>query len=340
MLCSQTRKKSGRASDLHGPRAMRRGGFRRATVARAGHVRWYDPTVGRWLTEDPAAADANLYRYCGNAPTNGVDPSGLAEGQVKQPSDPIDPGWTIVKSHTGRGARGQVTWRIATNAKLDSAILFEMWFVPDKNCPDKQILNIQMIMEDTVGGKPNVRYDKDHPILKANVLPPGDPRADAIANYSKIFSTNQGLGNGPDFVPIENHIYYGVTFNGQKWVSGGREQVGQGGPNRIPPYMKDIPSSPNARTPKGDVVVKFESAVFCPGTSEVLGAVKWGYKIGKAPGSPIEIVDGNDADLSLEVTRAFKDLAANATFAKSIKHKILPLDTNATGGFGGTSALP
>lgn len=44
---------------------------------RPTHVRWYDPTVGRWLTEDPAAADENLYRYCGNAPTDGIDPSGM-----------------------------------------------------------------------------------------------------------------------------------------------------------------------------------------------------------------------------------------------------------------------
>ncbi len=40
-------------------------------------VRWYDPASQRWLTQDPAAADVNLYRYCGNAPTNWVDPSGL-----------------------------------------------------------------------------------------------------------------------------------------------------------------------------------------------------------------------------------------------------------------------
>ena len=42
--------------------------------------RWYDPVVGRWASEDPigfAAGDANLYRYVGNGPTNGVDPTGL-----------------------------------------------------------------------------------------------------------------------------------------------------------------------------------------------------------------------------------------------------------------------
>ena len=39
--------------------------------------RWYDPTPGRFPSEDPAAADANLYRYVGNNPLNATDPSGL-----------------------------------------------------------------------------------------------------------------------------------------------------------------------------------------------------------------------------------------------------------------------
>jgi hypothetical protein len=41
----------------------------------------FDPTVGRWLQEDPerfAAGDSNLYRYTGNDPTNLTDPTGLA----------------------------------------------------------------------------------------------------------------------------------------------------------------------------------------------------------------------------------------------------------------------
>jgi RHS repeat-associated protein len=42
--------------------------------------RWYDASVGRWISEDPigfAAGDANLYRYVGNMPGIYVDPSGL-----------------------------------------------------------------------------------------------------------------------------------------------------------------------------------------------------------------------------------------------------------------------
>src|SRR4051812_7724347 len=40
----------------------------------------YDPTIGRFVSEDPIGfdgEDADLYRYVGNDPTNDTDPSGL-----------------------------------------------------------------------------------------------------------------------------------------------------------------------------------------------------------------------------------------------------------------------
>ena len=45
-----------------------------------GQSRWFDATVGRWLSEDPLglSPDVNPDRYCGNAPTDGRDPSGTA----------------------------------------------------------------------------------------------------------------------------------------------------------------------------------------------------------------------------------------------------------------------
>ena len=53
--------------------------FDRATGLQNNLNRWYDPSVGTWLSEDPAAADENLYRYAGNGPTDGTDPSGLGD---------------------------------------------------------------------------------------------------------------------------------------------------------------------------------------------------------------------------------------------------------------------
>ena len=40
----------------------------------------YDPTIGRFISEDPIAfdsGDTNLYRYVGNSPTDFTDPFGL-----------------------------------------------------------------------------------------------------------------------------------------------------------------------------------------------------------------------------------------------------------------------
>ncbi len=53
------------------------------TPASAGYVylrnRWYDPTSGRFLTQDPIglAGGVNLYEYAGNNPVNYSDPFGL-----------------------------------------------------------------------------------------------------------------------------------------------------------------------------------------------------------------------------------------------------------------------
>ena len=46
----------------------------------AYRARWYDPVVGRFISEDPigfAAGDTNISRYVGNGATNATDPSGL-----------------------------------------------------------------------------------------------------------------------------------------------------------------------------------------------------------------------------------------------------------------------
>ncbi len=54
--------------------------------------RWYDPTIAKWISEDPigfAGGDPNLYRYVGNGPLDARDPSGLViTGGLGQPETP------------------------------------------------------------------------------------------------------------------------------------------------------------------------------------------------------------------------------------------------------------
>ena len=58
--------------------------FDQATGLQNNLNRWYDPSTGRWMSQDPLGLlpDTNAYRYCGNNPMSSVDPSGLSSEPV------------------------------------------------------------------------------------------------------------------------------------------------------------------------------------------------------------------------------------------------------------------
>jgi RHS repeat-associated protein len=65
-------------------------------------ARYYDSVVGRFISEDPigfGAGDANLYRYVGNSPVNGTDPS----GRQTSTDNPILDGIIIFGTAVGAG---------------------------------------------------------------------------------------------------------------------------------------------------------------------------------------------------------------------------------------------
>ena len=47
--------------------------------------RWYDPTVGRWMSEDPVQIFPNLYEYCNNDSLIYTDPRGNAAAAAPAP---------------------------------------------------------------------------------------------------------------------------------------------------------------------------------------------------------------------------------------------------------------
>jgi uncharacterized protein RhaS with RHS repeats len=53
-------------------------------------ARWYDPQVGRFISEDPIGfdgGDLNLYGYVVNNPANFRDPTGLQREDRDRPGD-------------------------------------------------------------------------------------------------------------------------------------------------------------------------------------------------------------------------------------------------------------
>lgn len=47
-------------------------------------ARYYDPELGRFVSEDPALDGSNWYVYCGNDPVNMIDPTGMWSGSVHE----------------------------------------------------------------------------------------------------------------------------------------------------------------------------------------------------------------------------------------------------------------
>ena len=48
------------------------------------NARWYDPNLGRFITEDPVRDDTNWYVYCSNNPLNRTDPTGLEQNMLQK----------------------------------------------------------------------------------------------------------------------------------------------------------------------------------------------------------------------------------------------------------------
>jgi RHS repeat-associated protein len=72
-------------------------------------ARFYDPEIGRFITQDPAKQDLNWYAYCGNNPINRVDPDGkYYEGTIAWGST----AWALCLAD-GPAPAGEVVYKAA-----------------------------------------------------------------------------------------------------------------------------------------------------------------------------------------------------------------------------------
>jgi RHS repeat-associated protein len=77
------------------------GELKSETGLRYNRARYYDPTTGRWTSQEPlgfSAGDSNLYRYVANQPTALTDPGG------QNPFDLIDD-LDLIRTLSGLGSQ-------------------------------------------------------------------------------------------------------------------------------------------------------------------------------------------------------------------------------------------
>ena len=95
--------------------------------------RYYDPSIGRFISEDPARDGLNWYAYCGNNPVNAVDPWGLeylviSGSENNTPIDRrykynfIEPAVKKLRELSSLGDGESITWLISSTGYTDKDI--------------------------------------------------------------------------------------------------------------------------------------------------------------------------------------------------------------------------
>ena len=100
-------------------------------------ARWYDPAVGRFISQDPIgfqAGDPNLYRYVGNAPGDGVDRLGLAEVPKNNWPHWVKP---LIGKDVGRGVPARIL-EVYIDMHHSGIGHFDVWFEDEQGKTRKQ----------------------------------------------------------------------------------------------------------------------------------------------------------------------------------------------------------
>jgi RHS repeat-associated protein len=120
-------------------------------------ARYYDASVGRFISEDPlgfGAGDGNLTRYVGNSPVNFNDPNGLQEEEINIPKILWDAFWGFVEGATKKPVPPLVE-PLPIPIPLPRP---EVVPLPNPNCPKKKTCKSEYPEYSTIIDINNAKY--------------------------------------------------------------------------------------------------------------------------------------------------------------------------------------
>jgi RHS repeat-associated protein len=154
-------------------------------------ARYYDPEVGRFISEDPigfAGGDVNLYGYVQNDPVNFIDPDGLDAIYINYDSYPVDTGYGF-KLPLGHGAV------VAVDPDTGHTRYFEFGRYNNNQCGEVRSRRI-----------PNVKIGKD-----------GLPTLDSLNSLYDYLSKNLGQGSHVSATYYPDSDYQGAINSAERF---------------------------------------------------------------------------------------------------------------------------
>jgi len=194
----------------------------------------FDPTIGRWTTPDPKgfeAADADLFRYVRNNPTNATDSSGL-EGRsaaVAWRDEEEARFWyneadftNTVSRRTGKieVESGFFSWDLSVPRRDGGKVRMDITFQPKRDCPSRAISFIQVVRERKFDGEPG-----------------------GVKDWEEKLVEDASLSSQLDILEGETDPYFSAMWDkkNEKWVDeSGTLRVGNGVTGRAA-FMRDRP---------------------------------------------------------------------------------------------------
>ncbi len=228
---------------------------------------------------------------------------------------------------TEKVTKGDLIWNLTAPDPRGSGADITITFKPSKDNPAERIAFLQVVTERTLGGEP----------ISENFGKKQD-------EFNKKLNLDPEKGDHLDIAFGANQPYYNAIWSGNDWGRHHRTSAVGDGPLQKKAVMVDEPGLTRLSRNGKDIIHTFETAVFAIDSQEVLGVIKWGYRIPSDKTTNVELLYAKTTDVSLKASDQFKKLIQKANTLPEIKYAQLNGEAKVTKPnakkFGGTSALP